>query len=775
MTLPPVTRVALAYGAGLWIGLVVFAPGWVFWVLSGCAALAGILRPRHAVPVGAVAIGLVAAGWHADRGHAECRHVWRAGSISALLTVHDAPGTEGTTTAKVIHATQPCRGTVRLRLARSVPAGATVLAVGIARGFGVMRVRHVRVLSRSRPWRYRVRAVVERRIRALYGARAGLVDALVLGRRDDLSPALRQTFADAGLAHLLAISGLHVGVLSSWLLLLLRRAGVGERRWLLGAALTWAYVSLLGMPASATRAAAFLTLYAVARWRQRHPPLAAVVAVSALLILSLDPGAATSIGLWLSVAAVLGTGWGNRLARGRRHPVIRLVASSCGAVLFTAPITAFAFGAVAPIGVVANLVAIPLSGIAVPAVFVSLAGGGLVAGGAGLTLATLERVAAVAARVPGAQVMGAPGTAFAVPWVLGLCGVLYLSGDRGAVLASPVVRVRRIRRLLAVSAAAVWLLVTLPAWRAREGGSTLDIHVLSVGQGDAILVRTPEDRWLLVDGGPRTTGFDAGARVILPFLRRRGVRALDVVVVSHGDADHLGGIPSVLDRVDAGLVLEPGQPLGTDLYLEYLALVDARGIAWRAARSGDTLTIDGLDIAVLHPSGEWVDSEFEPNENSLVLHVRYGCFDVLFAGDAGTPVEWELLPSVPEVEILKVGHHGSASGTTGAWLDALRPRVAVISVGRNRYGHPAPDVLARLSARNVEVRRTDRGGVVTIRTDGRYYWVDQGRPATLAGSLQCRIRQLSRSSDSSSSRSGCTLRPPVTSRICSTTSPSRPR
>ncbi len=703
--------------------------------------------------------------------------MWRAGPIAAFLTVHDAPGTRGTTAATVRYAPTSCHGRVRLRLDSPVPAGATMLAVGSARGFGVMRVRHVRVLHGSRPWRYRIRAAVERRIAVLYGPRAGLVDALVLGRRDDLSPSLRQTFADAGLAHLLAISGLHVGVLSSWLLLLLRRARMGEQRWLVGAALTWVYVCLLGAPASATRAAAFLTLYAVARWRQRYPPLSAVVAVSVLVISVLDPAAVGSIGLWLSVAAVLGTTWGLRMARGRhwRHPVIRLMASSCGAVLFTAPITAFAFGAVAPVGVVANLVAIPLSSLAVPSVFVSLLGGGVVAGGAGLLLAALERAAAVAAAVPGAQATGVPGAAFSVPWALGLCVVLYLTGDGSAVLASPVLRVRRLRRLLAASTASVWLLVTLPAWLARESGRTLDIHVLSVGQGDAILLQTPGGRWSLVDGGPRTAGFDAGARVILPFLRRRGVRELDVVVVSHGDADHLGGIPSVLEHVDAELVLEPGQALGTALYLEYLALVDARGLAWRAARAGDSITLGDLSIAVLHPAADWLKDEFEPNENSVVLHVRYGCFDALLVGDAGLPVEQELLSSAPEVEVLKVGHHGSASGTTGAWLDALRPRVAVISVGRNRYGHPAPDVLARLAARDVQVWRTDRGGVVTIRTDGRYFWVEQGRPATLAGSLQCQIRQLLRSSGSSSSRSGCTPKPPVTSRICSTTSRLPPR
>jgi competence protein ComEC len=326
------------------------------------------------------------------------------------------------------------------------------------------------------------------------------------------------------------------------------------------------------------------------------------------------------------------------------------------------------------------------------------------------------------------------------------------------------------RRLLATAAAGTWVLATLPVWRGASGGHALDIHVLSVGQGDAILLRTPRDRWILVDGGPRSRGFDAGARVVLPFLRRHGARALDAVIVSHGDADHLGGIPAVLKGTDVGLVLEPGQPLGTALYLEYLAAVDARGISWAAARAGDTLAIDSVVVAVLHPRTAWVRNEFEPNENSVVVHVRYGCFDALLAGDVGASVERELLPSVPRVEVLKVGHHGSAGSTTAEWLVALQPQVGVISVGPNRYGHPSPVVLDRLGAQGVAIRRTDRGGAVTIRTDGRYYSVEQGRPASLLGSLLCRIRQSSRSSGSSSSRSGCIPRPPVISRTCSTTS-----
>jgi competence protein ComEC len=300
------------------------------------------------------------------------------------------------------------------------------------------------------------------------------------------------------------------------------------------------------------------------------------------------------------------------------------------------------------------------------------------------------------------------------------------------------------------------------------------VHVLAVGQGDAIALRSPHGRWALVDAGPRTRSRDAGKAVVAPFLRRQGVRSLDFVVVSHGDADHLGGVPSVLAAVPTALVLEPGQPLGTDLYGEYLRVVDQTGASWRAAREGDVLQWDGVRIEVLHPSAAWVRREARPNENSVVLRVTYGEFDALLSGDAGLPVESLLVGRLSRVELLKVGHHGSPGSTGGPWLTALGPRVAVVSVGVNGYGHPAPGVLARLAAHGVAVFRTDRGGTVTVRTDGRYLGIDQGG-AFPPGGIACRLLDWLPSRASSSSRSGCSPKRPGSSPTSFTTWPSPPR
>jgi competence protein ComEC len=246
----------------------------------------------------------------------------------------------------------------------------------------------------------------------------------------------------------------------------------------------------------------------------------------------------------------------------------------------------------------------------------------------------------------------------------------------------------------------------------REGSGYrpgwLEIHFLAVGQGDAAVLRTPAGRWIVVDGGPRTPGHDAGTSVVVPFLRRNGVGRLGVVVASHGDADHLGGLPAVLRAFRAELALEPGQPRAGGLYRQWLVEVQRAGARWHRARAGETITLDGITLRVLHPDSAWLARGFPANENSVVLQV-----------DAGFPVEAERAGAVGAVTLLKVAHHGSRLANGPTWIARLAPRLCVVSVGRNRYGHPAPVVLAELTRVGCTIYRTDVEGPVRIATDGR--------------------------------------------------------
>ncbi len=769
---PPIVHLTVAYGAGLWAGLVFSVPPPVGLAAAVVALAAGGVTGWGGVVGGAAGVGLLTGSLAREREASSCAAVWAPGSRrSVTVRLHDRVGPRGLATATIVASPEGCGGGLLLRAwPGAVPAGALAVLVGTFRGPALFHVDQARVLHGPRALRFVLRDVVARRIERLYGARAPFVEALVLGRRDDLDPKWRRVFADAGIAHLLAISGLHVGIVAAWTLLLARLVLRPPLASLSTAAAVWGYVALLGFPAPAARSAAFISLYALAKVRQRHPPPDAVLAAAVVVVLALDPLAGSEVGAWLSVAATWGTGFALRQlsVAHQRQPVVSLLAASLGATLATAPITAFAFGTVAPVGLLTNLVAVPLAGVAVPGIFASLGLGGSVAAGTGMVLAAIERSAMLAAAVPGGQIRGVPGTLFAIPWLLGLGAALWICRRRPDLAAFRV-------RAAAVVAAGAWAAAIIPAAAARRDGGGLSIYVLDVGQGDAIALRTPHGRWVTVDGGPRTPAGDAGRRVVLPFLRRHGVRGLDVAVATHGDADHMGGVPALVDALTPDLVVEPGQPLGTPLYQEYLRTVDQVGVTWRPGRAGDTLVLDSVTLAVLHPTQAWVDSHLATNENSVVLRVSFGGFDVVLVGDAGFPAESVLSTLAVPSEVLKVGHHGSAGASGDAWLDAVGPKVAVISVGENRYGHPSPEALRRLAARGISVFRTDRGGTVTIHSDGRYFEVVQEASGSWLEGIQCLIHRLSPSSGSSSSRSACTLPRRVSFPTSSTTSPSPPR
>jgi competence protein ComEC len=224
---------------------------------------------------------------------------------------------------------------------------------------------------------------------------------------------------------------------------------------------------------------------------------------------------------------------------------------------------------------------------------------------------------------------------------------------------------------------------------------------------------------VLVDAGPAGEGADAGRRVVVPFLQRHGVRSLALAVVSHAHADHLGGLPSVMARLPTGLVLEPAANVSDPRYTGFLERLLADGVPWHPAREGEQFSLDSVGFTVLHPRPGWAHWGEDVNEDSVVLLVEYRGFQAVFAGDAGFPAESAMAGRLRPVDLLKVGHHGSRGSTGDAWLAALEPTVAVISLGRNDYGHPAPATLERLRAHGVAVHRTDREGTVTVVTDGR--------------------------------------------------------
>ena len=563
-------------------------------------------------------------------------------------------------------------------------------------------------------------------------AAAALLPALVLGDRGGLTPAQWEVLARTGTSHLIAISGLHVGLVAGLVLVLVRRLwSLSERAclWLAApraaaiAAMLAAtgYSALAGFAISTQRALAMLAvlLLALILGRTLRPFSALVLALVAVLLL--DPASVLSYGFWLSFGAV---GILLYALGGRVRPaswVQRWGRAQWAVALGLLPMLLLLFGRASVVAPVVNLVAIPLFGIILPLVltstFLTLTTGwdlplGLCASGLDLAYAGLAWISALpqAAETIGSR----PGWA----WAAAFAGVLVLLAPRGLPG----------RWTGWVMLAPLLLLTT----RSPEPGQA-ELTLLDVGQGLAAAVRTARHA-LIYDVGPRyPSGFNTGDAVVAPFLRHQGIRQLDLIVVSHADRDHAGGL--------AGLIaaLPPPTPLGGRPQTAHILTAEPRELRQDLTDTDRLLSVltcrggrhwrwDDVDFRILHPDSH----QHSGNNSSCVLRVSAGRASLLLTGDIEDEIEAKLIErdgARLASDLLVAPHHGSATSSSAAFIAAVQPRWVLYSAGfANRFGFPVDEVRERYRAAGVhEVNTADSGAIRFLlhrsgRIDGPGHW-----------------------------------------------------
>ena len=586
---------------------------------------------------------------------------------------------------------------------------------------GDLRVEAAKPSLRNFP--LRLRAALKAKIGAVFPADAApLILALLTGDRSDLSYARRNELSVSGIAHVVAISGMHVSILLGILMLL-----CGRRRWLcaiLGVPAVLLFTLMTGAIPSVVRASVMQILWLLAPLLRRENDPATSLGAAALFILLPNPWTVTNLSFQLSFGSMAGIfllsgriyrrcdDWPpihallrRRFVRGILRYIVGTIASTCGATFLTVPLVALRLGTVSLAALGANLLTLwavsllfELSLALCLLGFLWLGAARFLSPAAAVLARYILAVAGFTARLPGAALY--TKNVFIFPWlvfVYAAAGCCLLPEGRRAVVPAACLSV-------------IGLCLCLWLGRLDGGTHSLRMPMLDVGQGQCLLFEDGGVTLMYDCGGD---GNDAVGENAARLLLSQGTDRLDVLVLSHYDADHCGGVCQLLERLPVSLLYLPDLPCDTALRSDIERSARAHGTELRYVTRDEKLNYSSSEVYIFAPVLDGSD-----NEACLALLYSQGRYDVLATGDMTAQAERLLLSRrrLPDVEVLVAGHHGSAGSTCDTLLAQTTPETVLISVGRNNlYGHPAGETIARIEAFGAQILRTDLCGTITIR------------------------------------------------------------
>lgn len=598
---------------------------------------------------------------------------------------------------------------------------------------------------------------------------AGLLSAVLLGDKTQMDEEINDLYQKNGIAHLLAVSGLHVSLIGMGLYRLLRRLGLG-----FGWAGVWSggllflYGTMTGFGPSVFRACLMLACSFAASYLGRTYDLLSAMSLAAICLSLENPFVIFTGAFQLSFGAVFAIGWaGKELSDGLecKKKSENALSVSLAIQLVTGPIVLYHFFEYPLYGIFLNFLVIPLMtyvvGAGIAGLLMGMAGISLLAAAAGAgtlsgaaaavghllelgavgsmgtchyIFALYEMLCRLTKRLPGSSLILGRPESWKLAAYYGILAVLLLFlGSRGRKRAETGERTKAGEMMEKDREAAakdrfmdrikIWgCLSSLIVFLLYRSVSGLRIDFIDVGQGDGILLETKK-QVVLVDGGS-TQLKKLGEQRLEPLLKSRGIRKIDMAFVSHGDQDHISGLMWLLEEdtgIEIGRLFLPLPGKGEEIYEKLESAAARKGVKTDYICAGDLIQSGRLSLSCLYPYSDTLSSD--RNGHSEVLLAEYGDFSMLLMGDLGTEGEAEIAEVWDEkkqVQILKAGHHGSSTSSSELFLDTVRPQIAVLSYGKdNSYGHPHPEVIERLEERGIASWATEEQGMITVRTDGK--------------------------------------------------------
>lgn len=577
-----------------------------------------------------------------------------------------------------------------------------------------------------------VRKTLSNRLALLFPRKqAGLLQEMLLGQQQTLDPSTLEVFSSLGLVHVLSISGLHVAVLVGFLYFLLTLFGcTREKAALILIGILPLYVVLTGSSAPIVRSAIMAGFLLLAIVLRKTSDALSFLSLALLLQLLWNPYQLWEPGFQLSFLVTAGL---LTIVEPLTHAIPLLwyrVRQAIAVMLVTQALSFHViisyFYQYSWVSGIVNLLFVPLySTIIFPLSTISLLlsflwfdCGGWIAHLTSWLIGVINQCLIWCTKIPNAVISISPPSF----WWLVCYGTVVWWTYVATIHDRP-----HLRKTKWISIPVLLFLLLFSIWGNSWFRKNTTVTMIDVGQGDSSLIETADGYVMLIDGGgtlprreadwqKRIKPFEVGRDAVVPYLRYRGINHIDTIMMTHGDGDHIRGLEAVINRIPVGRVLHNSAPAEDAFEQHLFQLIRQKHISLQVAARGDSWQLDqGIEATILHP--DLTFHAANANNGSLVMLLSVYGTKLMFTGDMEEPSEQDVLAHyhLPQVDILKVAHHGSNTSSHDAWLAAIRPRYALISVGiHNRYGHPNPETLARLHKYGAQIYRTDRQGAIVV-------------------------------------------------------------